>query len=194
MKFTGTLARAAAIMVIAGTSVWGQSKPDLSSELKELRESIESLRAEYKALQKDLTYIKLVVTGRQPPLEDVTIDLTDAPSRGNQAAQVTLVEFSDYQCPFCGQFTREALPQVLAEYVNSGKIRYVFRDFPLEGLHPDATKAAEAAHCAGEQNKYWSMHDRLFENQEKLGIPDLRAYASDLGLDCREVQRLPGWK
>jgi protein-disulfide isomerase len=96
---------------------------------------------------------------------------------------VTVVEFSDYQCPFCGRHARETLPQIDEAYIKTGKVKYVFRDFPLERIHPDAIKAAEAARCAGESGKYWEMHDRLFGNQKALGVKDLVLHAQALGVD-----------
>ena len=79
--------------------------------------------------------------------------------RGNASAKVTLVEVSDYHCPFCRRQTLQTMPQVLTDYVNTGKVKYVFVDYPIAQLHPDAFAAHEAAACAGDQGKYWQMHD-----------------------------------
>jgi protein-disulfide isomerase len=92
------------------------------------------------------------------------------------------MEFSDYQCPFCKRQADNTLPQIDQEYIATGKLRYVFRDFPLEAIHPQAEKAAEAAHCAGEQGKYWEMHDKLFANQQALQPDKLPGYAEEIGL------------
>lgn len=101
------------------------------------------------------------------------------PSRGPADAPITIVEFSEYQCPFCGRVTPtlKALEQKYA-----GKVRLVFKDFPLAN-HLQAPKAAEAAHCAGDQGKYWELHDRLFSNQQQLQLADLKKYAGAVGLD-----------
>jgi protein-disulfide isomerase len=80
------------------------------------------------------------------------------------------------------------VPQIDADYVKTGKLKYVTRDFPLESIHPQAFKAAEAAHCANEQGKYWEMHERLFQNQRQLGASDLAAHAQALGLDGGKFQ------
>jgi len=95
-----------------------------------------------------------------------------------------LIEFSDYQCPFCARYARETLPQIEREYISTGKVKYVFRDFPIESIHKDAVRAAAAAHCAGDQGKYWEMHDRLFANQAKLRPADFKEHAVAVGLDA----------
>ncbi len=113
-----------------------------------------------------------------PPRYPVALADHD-PSRGPADAPITIVEFSEYQCPFCGRVTPtlKALEQKYA-----GKVRLVFKDFPLQN-HAQAPKAAEAAHCAGDQGKYWELHDQLFSNQQQLQIADLRKYAGVIGLD-----------
>jgi protein-disulfide isomerase len=80
------------------------------------------------------------------------------------------------------------VPQIDAEYIKTGKMRYAVRDFPLEAIHPHAFKAAEATHCAGEQGRYWEMHDRLFAHQRALGPDDLSGHAQALGLDAAKFQ------
>jgi protein-disulfide isomerase len=105
----------------------------------------------------------------------------DDPSVGATSAPVTIVEFSDFQCPFC-QRVEPTLKQVREKY--GDKVRLVWKDFPLTQIHPQAFKAGEAAHCAGEQGKYWEYHDRLFANQQALQPNDLKKHAADLGLDA----------
>jgi protein-disulfide isomerase len=111
----------------------------------------------------------------------VAVEATDDPSRGPANAPVTIVEFSDFQCPFCAR-VNPTLQQVKDTYGDT--IRVVFRDFPLLQIHPQAAKAAEAATCANEQGKFWEMHDRLFANQQKLQVADLKQHAADLGLNA----------
>jgi protein-disulfide isomerase len=113
----------------------------------------------------------------QPPKVDVDID--DDPMLGDKDAPVTIVEFSDFQCPYCRR-VQPALKRLMEEY--EGKVRLVFRDFPLRSIHPQAQKAAEAAQCADDQDKFWPYHDKLFE-QTALQIDDLKRYAKELGLD-----------
>jgi protein-disulfide isomerase len=95
---------------------------------------------------------------------------------------VTLVEFTDFHCPFCGRAVA-TLKDVMREY--DGKIRWVFRDFPIASLHPMAAKAAEAARCAGEQGKFWEYHDLLFVGQSQATIEDFKRSAEQLKLDSK---------
>ena len=105
-----------------------------------------------------------------------------------------MVEVSDYHCPFCRRHTLTTQPQIDAEYINTGKLRYVFIDYPIDQLHPEAFKAHEAANCAGDQGKYWEMHAKLFEqppprDSAQLG-PLLVSQAQAVGLDAGQVPQL----
>jgi protein-disulfide isomerase len=108
-----------------------------------------------------------------------TVPTTCDPVRGNPAAPVTIVEFSDYQCPFCAR-VNPTLARIRETY--GDRVKIVFKDYPLPN-HPQAPKAAEAARCAGEQNKYWEMHDAMFANQRALEVPMLKQTARAIGLD-----------
>ncbi|MFH1316493.1 MAG: thioredoxin domain-containing protein [Candidatus Woesearchaeota archaeon] len=102
--------------------------------------------------------------------------------KGDPNAPVTIVEFSDYECPFCARFYSQTYGQIDDEYIKTGKAKLVYRDFPL-GFHAQAQKAAEAAECAGEQGKYYEMHDKLFEDGVSGGVASFKKYASEIGLD-----------
>lgn len=110
---------------------------------------------------------------------EIEIDIAGAPSRGSQMAQVTIVEFSDFECPFCGR-AHPILQQVLREF--EGRVRVVFMHYPLSN-HPHAMPAARAAVAAGNQDQFWEMHDLLFEHQQQLEQEHLERYAEQLGLD-----------
>ena len=112
-----------------------------------------------------------------PPRYTVATTAED-PVRGNPAASITIVEFSDYQCPFCAR-VNPTLAKIRETY--GDRVRIVFKDYPLPN-HPQAPKAAEAARCAGEQNKYWEMHDAMFANQRALEVPSLKQTARAIGL------------
>jgi protein-disulfide isomerase len=109
----------------------------------------------------------------------VAVEVGSAPVRGNPNAPVTIVEFSDFQCPYCVH-ARPTVNRVREVY--GDKVRWVFRHFPLD-FHAQAEKAGEAAACAGEQGKFWEMHDLLWVNTSKLQVADLKAHAATLGLD-----------
>jgi protein-disulfide isomerase len=167
-----------------------------SSELNEWKREIETLKAGQTAIQKDLQTLMEMLKPRQaPPVavgptpESPTIvSIEGGATKGNKDARVTLVEFTDYQCPFCSRHFRDAMPQIDNDYVKTGKIRYVLREFPLESIHPLAFKAAEAANCSGEQGKYWEMHDRLFANQNALTAQQLPGHADAVGLDGQKFK------
>lgn len=102
--------------------------------------------------------------------------------KGDVDAPVVIVEFSDYECPFCTRFYEQTLSQIEKEYIDTGKVKFVYRDFPL-GFHTQAQKAAEAAECAGEQDKYYDMHDKLFDNGVAGGVDSFKQFASEIGLN-----------
>jgi protein-disulfide isomerase len=150
--------------------------PDLARDIATLKESV-------KAIQRDLQEIKALLLARPAagPPASVVLDPGTNQFKGERTAKLTLIEFSDYQCPFCARYVRDTYPQIEKEYIETGKLRYVFLDLPLESIHKLAFKAAEAANCAGAQGKYWEMHDRLFENQKTL--EPWTAHAEAVGLD-----------
>ncbi|MBI2039202.1 MAG: DsbA family protein [Candidatus Niyogibacteria bacterium] len=105
---------------------------------------------------------------------------------GNPAAPVTLVEFADFQCPFCGRFFKQTLPQIKEKYIKSGQVKFIFRDFAFLG--EESFRAAEAARCAGEQGEFWNYHDYLYnhqsgENKGAFSDANLKKFAGALGLD-----------
>ena len=104
------------------------------------------------------------------------------PVKGDENAPVTIIEFSDYQCPACRGYNQEIFPKIEEEYINTGKAKYYFRDFPLS-YHQYAQKAAEASRCANDQGKFWEYHSKVFESQETLSEDNLKKWATDLGMD-----------
>jgi len=134
-------------------------------------------RARFDSLISTLREEYEVVSYLEPPRFEVA---ATGPALGPETAPVTIVEFSDFECPFCLRI-HPTLKQVMDEY--DGRVRLVFRQFPLNALHPHAQKAAEASLCAMDQGKFWEMHDAMFENQRELDIESLKTRASELGLD-----------
>jgi protein-disulfide isomerase len=158
---------------------------------EQLKKDIEALKEGQQAIQKDLAEIKRLLQTR-PTVADALpkdpIAIASKPFKGRETAKVALIEFSDYQCPFCGRYTKDTLPQIWTDYVETGKIKYVFGDMPLS-FHKQAFKAAEAAHCAGAQGKFWEMHDALFQNQSALAPEQLAAHAKTVGVHDAQFQQ-----
>jgi protein-disulfide isomerase len=119
------------------------------------------------------------------------VSVDDDPVLGNANAKVTIIEFGDYQCPSCRLFWREIEPRLKKEYVDTGKVKLVFRDFPIKEIHPDAPAAAMAAQCAADQGKYWEYHDKIFRQQDRgsddvvrFKAADLKKWGADIRLDA----------
>jgi len=123
----------------------------------------------------------------------ILISLDDDPVKGNPDAPITIVEFSDFQCPFCAKFHSTTLPQLEANYIDSGKVKFVYRDFPIQSIHPNAVPAALASECADEQGMFWEYHDVVFKNQKKWQglsgnamVDTFEQYALELGLNTSD--------
>ncbi|MBK9293561.1 MAG: DsbA family protein [Oligoflexia bacterium] len=127
---------------------------------------------------------------QQPSLEDKIknpkkVDIGNSPSKGYKSAKVTIVEFSDFQCPFCTR-VNPTIDSLMKKY--AGKVKLVFKNLPLP-MHPDAKLAAQAGLAAHKQDKFWQMHDKMFENQTKLKKEDLMGYAKEMGLDQAKFKK-----
>ncbi len=122
---------------------------------------------------------------RPDPSRDYEIDIGDAPTRGNEQASVTIVEWSDFQCPFCKRVS-PTLAQIEEEY--GDQVRFAFKHMPLS-IHPQAKGAHAAAEAAHRQGKFWEMHDLIFQNQRDLQVSTLEGYATSIGLDLEQYQR-----
>jgi protein-disulfide isomerase len=142
-------------------------------ELREIRKLLESIDR------------KNVAQAPQRPAVPPTarVSIKDSESLGSPDAPVTVVEFTDYQCPYCLRFIKETFPKLKEQFIDTGKVRWVVRDMPL-GFHQNARKAAQAAHCAGEQGRFWEMRGVLFANARQLEEANLPKYAQEIGLDA----------
>jgi protein-disulfide isomerase len=177
------------VTAVLSLAVCAPMFPQSAEEMKALRRDMDAIRDGQKVIQNELEVIKKLLE-RAPAaaaapqaFREAAINIDGSPAIGDKDAKVTIVEFSDYQCPFCARNFKQTFPQVMADYIKAGKVKYVFRDFPLESIHPLAFKASEAALCVGEQGKYWEMHDTLFNNQTKLAAADLIEHAKSVGAD-----------
>jgi protein-disulfide isomerase len=194
-RFVSALA-IAALLAALPLSAAQASKEDVEA----LKKQIQDLATSQAAIQKQLEEIRTLLKERPAaaaapapappsgPAPGTMVNTASAPVEGDASAKVTIVEFSDFQCPFCARFHTGTLPQIQKEYVETGKVRHVFRNLPLEAIHPMAFKASEAALCAGDQDKYWEMHNLLFQNQRALAPEQLVGYAKTLGLDAAAFQ------
>jgi protein-disulfide isomerase len=163
----------------------------------DLRQELDEIKQNQQVMQKDLAEIKALLSRltaqqpvpQQPPpqvnIKGVEFDTGGNPVLGNESAKLILVEFTDYQCPFCGRYARETFPKIKERYIDKGMIRYAAIDQPLP-MHPEAAKAAEASHCAEEQGKFWEMHEEMMANQETL--KDLSSYARILKLNIGQFE------
>lgn len=125
----------------------------------------------------------------------VNVSIDDDPTLGDKNAKVVMIEFSDYQCPFCRTWWKDTFNQLKKEYIDTGKVFFVYRDFPLS-FHPMAEPSAQASECANDQGKYWEFHDKLFGEQEKLGQgtvtftnQDIKNWASQIGLNSAKFNQ-----
>lgn len=151
--------------------------PDLAQQVAQQGQTIQQLINYVQYLNRELGAIKqeLILN------KNIEIDTQKNPIKGNANAQVAFLEFSDYECPFCGRFAVQN-KKMLDSLVTTGKVKKIFIDLPLTSIHTNAFKAAKAARCAGDQGKYWEMHDEMFTNQAKL--TEFQSHAKTVGLDA----------
>lgn len=168
------------MMIISSVSYAG-----VEEDIKEIKKDLSDVKGKLQEIKKLLESSRSQVAGTPPApaLTESEASIDDDPILGKKDAPITLIEFSDYQCPFCARFSKETLPQIKKDFIDKGKVRYIFRDYPLSTIHPKAQIAAEAAQCANDEGKYWQMHDLLFDNQKALEKEDLQKYAKEVGLN-----------
>ena len=164
------------------------TSPDTSAEITRLATRVDSLAVTVAAMKAAMQGGSLTA-----PAETVTVATSGAAVLGSESAPVTIVEFTDYQCPFCARHARSTLPSLISEFVDQGTVRYVIRDLPLE-MHPLATPSARAARCASGQGakQYWQYHDALFHAQPQLAESSFVGIARKLGLDLPRFEACLG--
>lgn len=156
-------------------------------EAKTYHEELQQLKDKQAIMQRELEQIKTLLKKRGfealPHPTDLRIDISQEPFKGEPEAALTLIEFTDYQCPFCQKYAKQTFPMLEKEYIETGKIKYVVRDFPLQSLHREAFQAAVAADCASVQGHYWEMHDRLLDKKFSPSYGDWAQHGKAIGLD-----------
>ena len=193
MKNTQFLKRSLVVSVLLSLFIAMPALARTKDDVKALQAEVEALKQSQAQMQKDLGEIKkMLEQGARPaaappagtPFEPQDLVVGGSASLGSADAVVTIFEYSDYQCPFCSRHATTVLPRLVNDYVDSGKLRIVMREYPIEAIHPRAFAVSQAALCAGAQGKYWEMHDLIFANQRSLSDEDLLAHDESLELDA----------
>jgi protein-disulfide isomerase len=159
--------------------------------VQELREQQAQMQRELTAIKNFLQSLLRPQQGGPPSMDSIvgaSIPTAGEPTMGSSTAKITVMEISDYQCPFCKRQTQQTFPQFVNEYVKTGKVQYIFVDYPIAQLHPTAARSHEAANCAGDQGKYWEMHASLFNSPIAKDDSVLIAQARAIGLDMGAFQ------
>ncbi len=157
----------------ASTGISSDVANAILKELKEIRRVLEKIEKQGGAQR-----------ARRTQPKTAKIPTKGKPALGSVNAPLTVVEFTDYQCPYCLRFSKTTFPQLKTKYIDTGKVRWVALNLPLS-FHKDARKAAQATHCAGEQGKFWEMREKLYQHQQKLGVQHLINYAQSLAIDTK---------
>jgi len=193
MKNTGVLKGSLVISALVSLLIAMPALASTKKDVKALQEDVGALKEGQQQMQKDMEEIKNLLkqgAARAPaarpaaaPFKPKDLEVGQSPVLGSADAAVTIFAYSDYQCPFCSRHATQVLPQMVKEYVDAGKLRIVMREYPIESIHPRAFAASQAALCAGEQGKYWGMHDKIFANQRSLTDEDFASHVKLLELD-----------
>jgi protein-disulfide isomerase len=158
-----------------GDSLTSQQGDAILEELKGIRELLEGIKKQGGN----------TAPVRQKTPRSATLDISDdRPALGASDAAVMVVEFTDYQCPFCRRFVHSTFPLIKRDFIDTGKVRWQVRDLPLD-FHANARKAAQAALCANDQDKFWQLRDSLFRNSANLAPEKIKSYANELKLDMQ---------
>jgi len=196
METRASVSRLALIAVVLGSLL---SLPPTCSaqstrpnDIRSLRAEVESLKLAHQAVLQEMHLLRAAIERLTSPTPAVSapassrttyLEASDGRSKGSPDAPLILVEFSDYHCPFCGEYFRNTYSLIDTKYVATGLVRYVFRDYPVFSVLPNMMAPAEAAHCAGEQGQFWPMHDAIFNNQRALTRDSLISYGRAIGVD-----------
>jgi protein-disulfide isomerase len=171
---------------------YGANQAKLQKDLNAWREQIRSFLTAQKATERRQAFINQLrakynveVLLKAPPIFRAEISTAAAFTKGPSEAPVTVVEYGDFHCPYCKR-VQATLTQLLAKY--DGKIRLVYKDMPLDSLHPQARAAAEAARCAGEQGKFWEFHDKIYAGESDASAATMQRYAQELALDAAKFE------
>lgn len=146
------------------------------------------MRKEIRQLQQKVAGLEQKLADQQPKLAPIALDGTEEMTLGKEDAVIAILEFSDYECPFCAKHYQKVLPKLRERYIDKGIVKYVMKDFPLE-FHAHAKKASLSARCAGEQGHYWAMHDVIFNAHDQVNDALVDSAAKQQGLDVKAFKR-----
>ena len=175
--------RVALLLLFASFSCLFAQETDLQKQVDALKKDVETLKTQQVAIIQYLNELRGML--KQQQSQNAVVDIKSSPFTGSKNAKVALVEFTDYWCGFCARFAKQTQAEIMKKYVETGKIRYYLKDFAAQR----GTRVAEAARCAGDQDKYWPMHDQLFANYGKYGDDELVTYAKNAGADPSLFQK-----
>ena len=174
-KYFAFLLLAALPLAAQDKTITREQADEIIRELRQIRQLLEKQQAKPAGPQEE-----------QPTRAKIP-DLSAVSMLGNKDAPITIVEYTDYQCPFCQRFHLSAYPEIKKNYIDTGKARFYSKDLPLD-FHPNAMRAAQAAHCAGEQGKFWQLRDVMGSNPDKLDMGHIMGFAAELKLDTQKMQ------
>jgi protein-disulfide isomerase len=174
-KFLAFVLLAVLPLAAQDKTITREQADEIIKELRQIRQLLEKQQVKPAGQQED-----------QPTRAKIT-DLSAVSMIGSKDAPLTIVEYTDYQCPFCQRFHLTAYPEIKKNYIDTGKARFYSKDLPLD-FHPNAMRAAQAAHCAGEQGKFWQLRDTMGANPDKLDMGHILGFAADLKLDTQKMQ------
>ncbi len=181
------LAFSTILFVLGGTNMRGQSEGMTKAQGDEIIRQLQIIAGRLAAnTAPSSPVLDSKGPGRRSP--GVHMSLGDAPFLGAPEAPLVVVEFTDFQCPYCERFHSGTFRELKVNYIDSGKLRYYSRDLPLD-IHPDAMRAAEAGRCANEQGQFWAMHDHMQENPTRLDLGHLVDFAKEVRLDTLSFRR-----
>jgi protein-disulfide isomerase len=151
------------------------------------RQQAEEILRELRQIRQLLQQQNAKNAPQEPPAQQAKLNLEGMPMLGVKTAPVTIVEFTDYQCPFCQRFHVATFPELKKQYIDTGRVRFFSRDMPLEN-HPNAVRAAMAARCANEQGRYWQLRDVMAANPNNLDMNSIEKFAADLKMDAKGLR------
>jgi protein-disulfide isomerase len=174
----------------AGTTAAAQPPASVQArELANLKDDVQLLKTQQQQILDSLDELKKLLKANNgpPPIKvPETMSVAGEPFRGESGASLAIIEYADFECPFCRRFEHDTYPQLRAAYIETGKVKYFYRDMPLP-FHEHSMPAARAARCAAEQGKLWEMHDSLFNDPASLNTGDIDARAAKLGIDTAKL-------